>query len=71
MGESAAQALKSNGASSQRVGAIGFCMGGQLALYAGTVSPDVGAVVDFYNQRFGVGLSDDEKADLVAFLRTL
>ena len=32
---------------------------------------DLGAVVDFYNQRFGVGLSDDEKADLVAFLRTL
>lgn len=44
----AAQALKSNGASSQKVGAVGFCMGGQLALYAGTVSPDVGAVVDFY-----------------------
>ena len=44
----AAQALKANGASGERVGAIGFCMGGQLALYAGTVSPDVGAVVDFY-----------------------
>ena len=44
----AAQALKANGATGQRVGAIGFCMGGQLALYAGTVSPDVGAVVDFY-----------------------
>ena len=44
----AAQALKANGASGQRVGAVGFCMGGQLALYAGTVSPDVGAVVDFY-----------------------
>jgi len=44
----AAQALKANGASGGRVGAIGFCMGGQLALYAGTVSPDVGAVVDFY-----------------------
>ena len=28
-------------------------------------------VVDFYNQRFGVGLSASEKADLVAFLRTL
>ena len=44
----AAQALKANGASSQSVGAVGFCMGGQLALYAGTVTPDVGAVVDFY-----------------------
>ena len=28
-------------------------------------------VVDFYNQRFGVGLSPGEQADLVAFLRTL
>jgi carboxymethylenebutenolidase len=44
----AAQALKANGARGARVGAIGFCMGGQLALYAGTVSADVGAVVDFY-----------------------
>src|SRR5262245_30702083 len=44
----AAQALKANGASGARVGAIGFCMGGQLALYAATVSSDVGPVVDFY-----------------------
>ena len=44
----AAQALKTNGATGERVGAIGFCMGAQLALYAGTVSSDVGAVVDFY-----------------------
>lgn len=35
--------------SSQAVGVVGFCMGGQLALYAATVSPDqVGAVADFY-----------------------
>ncbi len=34
---------------SNRVGALGFCMGGQLALYAGTEFPDrFGAVVDFY-----------------------
>jgi cytochrome c peroxidase len=32
---------------------------------------DLGAAVDFYNQRFGIGLTDDEKDDLVAFLRTL
>jgi carboxymethylenebutenolidase len=44
----AAQALKSNGATGDMVGAVGFCMGGQLALYAGTVCPNVGAVVDFY-----------------------
>ena len=32
-----------------RVGAVGFCMGGQLALYAGMAYPDrIGAVVDFY-----------------------
>src|ERR671923_3379 len=29
-------------------GVIGFCMGGQLALFAGTLNPSVGAVVDFY-----------------------
>jgi carboxymethylenebutenolidase len=35
--------------SSQKVGVIGFCMGGQLALLAGTVAPDeIGAVVDMY-----------------------
>jgi carboxymethylenebutenolidase len=44
----AAQALKANGATGGMVGAVGFCMGGQLALYAGTLSGDVGAVVDFY-----------------------
>jgi carboxymethylenebutenolidase len=27
---------------------VGFCMGGQLALFAGCVSSYVGAVVDFY-----------------------
>jgi carboxymethylenebutenolidase len=31
-----------------RVGAVGFCMGGQLALFAATRSPRIGAVVDFY-----------------------
>lgn len=34
---------------SDKVGVIGFCMGGQLALLAGTVAPDeIGAVVDMY-----------------------
>lgn len=34
---------------SARVAAVGFCMGGQLALYAGAEFPDrIGAVVDFY-----------------------
>jgi carboxymethylenebutenolidase len=34
--------------STGKIGAVGFCMGGQLALFAGTVNPNVGAVVDFY-----------------------
>ncbi len=32
---------------------------------------DLGAVVDFYNTRFGMNLTAQEKSDLVAFLRTL
>ncbi len=28
-------------------------------------------VVNFYDQRFGIGLTDQEKTDLVAFLQTL
>lgn len=32
-----------------KVGVIGFCLGGQLALYAGACNPEqIGAVVDFY-----------------------
>ena len=31
-----------------KVGAVGFCMGGQLALAAATTNPRIGAVVDFY-----------------------
>ena len=34
--------------STAKLGVVGFCMGGQLALFAGTVNPNVGAVVDFY-----------------------
>ena len=32
---------------------------------------DLAAVVDFYDTRFELGLTADEKRDLVAFLRTL
>ena len=34
--------------STAKLGAVGFCMGGQLALFAGCTNPNVGAVVDFY-----------------------
>ena len=34
-------------------------------------APDLGAVVDFYNARFGIGFTAAEKADLVAFLGAL
>jgi carboxymethylenebutenolidase len=32
----------------KKLGAIGFCMGGQLALFAATLNPSIGATVDFY-----------------------
>jgi cytochrome c peroxidase len=32
---------------------------------------DLDAVVEFYNERFGIGFTSDEKADLVAFLKAL
>jgi len=32
---------------------------------------DLGAVVDFYDERFAIGFTRSEKADLIAFLRTL
>jgi carboxymethylenebutenolidase len=39
-----------------RVGAVGFCMGGQLALFAATRSHRIGAVVDFYGIHPNVAL---------------
>jgi carboxymethylenebutenolidase len=32
----------------KNLGAVGFCMGGQLALFAATLNPSVGACVNFY-----------------------
>ena len=34
--------------STKKIGAVGFCMGGQLALYAATLNPSVSASVNFY-----------------------
>ena len=34
--------------STSKLGVVGFCMGGQLALFAGCIEPSIGAVVDFY-----------------------
>ena len=34
-------------------------------------APDLRHVVDFYNTRFGIGFTDKEKSDLIAFLKSL
>jgi carboxymethylenebutenolidase len=34
--------------STAKLGAVGFCMGGQLALFAATLNPKIGACVNFY-----------------------
>jgi len=34
--------------STKKLGVIGFCMGGQLALFAATLNPSIRATVDFY-----------------------
>lgn len=47
--EAAVEALRRESATvGSRVGSIGFCMGGQLALYAACRRPEIGAVVDCY-----------------------
>ncbi len=44
--------------SSRKVGCVGFCMGGQLALFAATKNPSIGACVDYY------GIHPDVRPDL-------
>jgi len=45
---SGASKFLSGHSSTARMGAVGFCMGGQLALFAGCIDRSIGAVVDFY-----------------------
>lgn len=47
--DGAVKALRDEpGTEGPKVGAVGFCMGGQLALFAACRNPAIGAVVDFY-----------------------
>jgi cytochrome c peroxidase len=39
--------------------------------FHGGQAKDLTAVVNFYNTRFNIGLTDEEKADMIAFLRSL
>jgi carboxymethylenebutenolidase len=51
-----ASLLNSDAVEGPKVGVVGFCMGGQLALLAGTRNRRVGAVVDCYGVHPGVSL---------------
>ena len=46
--------------SSAQVGVVGFCMGGQLSLFAGSLSDHIGAVADFYGIHPNVHPNYDE-----------
>lgn len=60
MAGAAAYLLALPAVTSARVGILGFCMGGQLALYAGMEYPDrIAAVVDFYGIHPHVTIAPD------------
>ncbi len=40
--------LNDDATSGERVGVVGFCMGGQLSMYAAATNPKIGACVNFY-----------------------
>ena len=59
--DAAARELQNNHAvEGAKVGVVGFCMGGQLALAAGCRNPRVAAVVDFYGVHPNVELDFSE-----------
>lgn len=63
--------LKQYECTSETVGVVGFCMGGQLALYAAAANPDrVSACADFYGFPFHPDVKppfDQMKAAVIAF----
>jgi predicted enzyme related to lactoylglutathione lyase len=42
-----------------------------LSYFHDGFAKDLAAVVDFYDERFAIGFTKYEKADLIAFLRSL
>ena len=42
-----------------------------LSYFHNGFAKDLDAVVDFYNTRFNIGFTQQDKSDLVAFLRSL
>jgi hypothetical protein len=46
-------------------------LAGRAPYFHNGSAPSLGDVVNFYNSRFGLGLTDQEKSDLVAFLGAL
>ena len=55
--EAAVEALRREPATTgHKIGCIGFCMGGQLALFAACRQPEIGAVVDCYGVHPNVSL---------------
>ena len=46
-------------------------LAGRAPYFHNGFAKDLNEAVEFYDTRFGMGLTAEEKADLVAFLRTL